>query len=383
MTLECRVVPQIELFGEKAWNALLTEDYPFLRFSFLDALEKSNAVGGKSGWYPQYIGVFRGELLVGAAPCFLKAHPYGEYVFDWSWAEAYDDAGLAYYPKVVCAVPFTPATGPRLLVLPDENQNEIKGCLLGAMHSLAEQLECSGIHILFPPKKLLETCEKAGFLERRAVQFHWFNHGYRQFGDFLDALTARKRKNIRKERKSVSDQGITVEIVEGNDITPQHLARFYEFYQRTYLKRSGHAGYLNPDFFRKLGEGQADSLVLVFAVLDGERVAGSLYLRSEDTLYGRYWGCLTEYDNLHFELCYYQGIEYCIKHQIARFDAGAQGEHKLLRGFEPVLTYSAHLLHHQGFHRAIADYLQREHQMIQHYYDDALVHLPFKHIPES
>ncbi|WP_325894882.1 GNAT family N-acetyltransferase [Grimontia sp. NTOU-MAR1] len=383
MTLECRVVAHIEEFGEKAWDALLADDYPFLRYAFLNTFETSKTISGKSGWYAQYIGVFRGDELIGAAPCYLKTHPYGEYVFDWSWAEAYEDAGLEYYPKVICAVPFTPASGPRLLVSQGEDDVEIRRYLMGAMHSLAEKLECSGIHILFPPKTLIEERHAGSFLERRAVQFHWFNRDYRTFDDFLNVLTSRKRKNIRKERKSIVDQGVSVEVVEGHEVTAEQLSRFYQFYERTYLKRSGHTGYLNQDFFEQLMMAIPDALILVFALVDGERVGGSLYFRSQDTLYGRYWGCLSEFENLHFELCYYQGIEYCIANQIARFDAGAQGEHKLLRGFEPAITYSLHHLRHQGFHQAIGDYLQREHGLIQGYYEDALAHLPFKQISDS
>ncbi|WP_434362164.1 GNAT family N-acetyltransferase [Parasalinivibrio latis] len=378
MSLECRVVPSIEEFGEAAWNTLLPDDFPFLRFEFFEALEQSNVLGAKRGWLPQYIGVYRNDVLVGAAPCFLKGHSYGEYVFDWAWAEAYEDAGLEYYPKIVCAIPFTPATGPRFLVVENDDKEEIERYLLGGLLSLTEQLECSGAHILFHPKSNSASCAKAGFLERCDVQFHWYNRGYEHFDDFLAALTSRKRKNIRKERNSVIAQGITVEVVEGQDITDQHLSRFFQFYRRTYLKRSGHSGYLNQAFFNQLGRLMNETLVLVFARAGEEYVAGSLYLRSSETLYGRYWGCLSEFENLHFELCYYQGIEYCIRHGLSKFDAGAQGEHKLLRGFEPVLTYSAHFLRHNGFQDAIADYLRRESKLVSQYVEDAMAHLPFK-----
>lgn len=378
MTLTCHVVSRLSELGEDAWDSLLSDDYPFLRYRFLHALETSQAVGGKSGWYPYYIALYREEALVGAAPCYAKAHPYGEYVFDWSWAEAYEDADLEYYPKLICAVPFTPATGPRLLVANGEDSPHIQQTLLGAMQSLSEQLSSSGVHVLFPPREALPVLAARGFMERRAVQFHWFNQNFATFDDFLATLTARKRKNLRKERNRVNDQGIAIEVIEGQDIRTEHLQHFYQFYRQTYLKRSGHSGYLNQSFFLSLADAMRDSLVLMFATVAGKQVAGSLYFASKDTLFGRYWGCLEEYDNLHFELCYYQGIDYCIKHQLRRFDAGAQGEHKLLRGFEPVITYSAHWLHHAGFHQAIGDYLAREHGLIEQYFQDALDHLPFK-----
>ncbi|MBV7300329.1 GNAT family N-acetyltransferase [Enterovibrio paralichthyis] len=379
MTLECRVVATIEELGEPAWNALLPDDNPFVRYAFLHALEQSGAVGGKSGWLPQYLAVFDGETLLGAAPCFLKLHPYGEYVFDWSWAEAYEDADLDYYPKLVCAIPFTPATGPRLLVRDTDHVEAVTDYLIGGLQSLAAQLDCSGAHVLFPDKTGMRPLTKHSFLERRAVQFHWFNRGYASFDDFLATLTARKRKTLRKERVCIEQQSLQVEVLEGKAVTSEHLALMYKFYQRTYLKRSGHLGYLNRDFFLSLAKQNAQ-LVLILAKDNGQYVAGSLYFRSKETLFGRFWGCLGEYEKLHFELCYYQGIEYCIHHRIAKFDAGAQGEHKLLRGFEPVFTYSAHLLRHQGFHQAIADYLMREHSLIEQYHADALNHLPFKQI---
>ncbi|MGF1768291.1 GNAT family N-acetyltransferase [Enterovibrio makurazakiensis] len=376
--LTCHVVSSIAEIAEEEWNALLPDDYPFARYAFFTTLEQSEVIGRKSGWLPQYLAVYHRNHLVGAMPCFLKTHPYGEYVFDWSWAEAYEDAGIEYYPKLICAIPFTPASGERLFVSPTHDQRAVRAYLLGGMRSLANQLGCSGTHILFPTETSLSSITHYGYMERRAVQFHWFNRGYETFDNFLATLTSRRRKNIRKERKSISVQNVNVEIREGDDICPSDWQTFYRFYQRTYLKRSGHTGYLNQAFFEQLGASLTDNLVLALAFIDDEPVAGALYFKSTHTLYGRYWGCLAEYENLHFELCYYQGIEYCIKHGLHRFDAGAQGEHKLMRGFEPILTYSAHHLEHQGFHQAIGDYLQREHHLIQQYLEDAKAHLPYR-----
>ncbi|OEE61318.1 GNAT family N-acetyltransferase [Enterovibrio norvegicus] len=378
MTMECKVISTIEEFGKDAWNALLPSDYPFIQYEFFYSLEKSQAVSAKTGWFPQYIGVYRHQTLVGVAPCFIKAHPYGEYVFDWSWAEAYEDAGMEYYPKLVCAVPFTPSSGPRLLVSANEDSTEICQHLLSAMQTLAKQRKCSGVHVLFPTQALCDTLKESGFLERRDVQFHWLNRGYTCFDEFMAKLTSRKRRTIRKERQSIGDQGATVHVLEGEAITSAHWDVFTHFYQMTYLKRSGHTGYLNSEFFHHLGETMLDKVVLVFAEAYGDYVAGALYIKSNDTLFGRYWGSLSDFENLHFELCYYQGIEYCIEHGITTFDAGAQGEHKLIRGFEPVITYSGHYLAHQGFHDGIAEYLTREHDMIQQYYDDAFQHLPYR-----
>ncbi|WP_232313433.1 GNAT family N-acetyltransferase [Enterovibrio coralii] len=346
-------------------------------------MEETQAVGLKSGWIPQYLVVYRGDELIGAAPCFIKTHPYGEYVFDWAWAEAYEDAGLEYYPKLICAIPFTPATGPRFLCRDSEDAQQMHRLLANAMRSVVDQTACSGAHILFPEQSLCVQTKPIGFLERRAVQFHWQNKDYGCFDDFLAQMTARKRKNIRKERQRIEQQQIEVEILEGDAITQEHWQLFARFYTNTYLKRSGHTGYLNDELFHQLVQTMSDALVMALARKNGQYIAGALYFKSDDTLYGRYWGCSQEFDNLHFELCYYRGIDYCIQHGFKKFDAGAQGEHKLLRGFEPVITYSAHYLEHQGFHQAIADYLQREHKLIDGYVEDAIAHLPYRQNVES
>ncbi|MDD1780119.1 GNAT family N-acetyltransferase [Enterovibrio sp. ZSDZ35] len=376
--LQCQTITSIGDVTPDDWHALVNSHYPFLRHEFLLALEQTNAVGTKSGWVPQYLVVYRGDTLIAAAPCFIKTHPYGEYVFDWAWAEAYEDAGLEYYPKLICAVPFTPATGPRLLCRQDEDWHQMSLFLANAMKSVVEQTACSGTHILFPERTVCGQLAPLGYLERRAVQFHWRNKNYDSFEDFLAQMTARKRKNIRKERQRIDQQQIQVDVLEGEEITSTHWGVFSRFYTNTYLKRSGHTGYLNADLFHQIGETMRDALVMVLARQHDQYIAGALYFKSDDTLYGRYWGCTQEFDNLHFELCYYRGIDYCIQHGLKTFDAGAQGEHKLLRGFEPVITYSAHYLQHQGFHQAIADYLQREHKLIEGYVEDAIAHLPYR-----
>lgn len=308
-------------------------------------------------------------------PLYLKQHSYGEYVFDWAWADAYTRYGLDYYPKLVTSIPFTPAYGPRIgSQLPLE---QIIPAIKEAIPQIAERFDASSWHGLFAPTDTIEGFADNHFMRRLGSQYHWFNQDYRDFDHFLERFSSRKRKNLRKERKKVIEQGVTLKTFVGSEITDTLLHRFYHFYQITYLKR-GRKGYLTPEFFTRLRDTMPDQLVLVAAFKGDDAVAGALSLRSESTLYGRYWGCLEEYDSLHFETCYYQGIEYCIREGLKRFDPGAQGEHKIQRGFEPIETWSVHWIKEAGFQEPIARFLAEEEEMMREQIAELTAWLPFK-----
>ncbi len=375
------VAESLEQIPAVDWNALAGDANPFLKHEFLHALEATGCVSAETGWRPQYLvihsdGVRRGRLL-GAVPMYLKNHSYGEYVFDWAWANAYARAGLSYYPKLVVSVPFTPATGPRLLTLAGADAAAIKKCLIRGALDLMEQCAASSLHWLFLTEDDARQLETDKHMLRTGYQFHWTNAGYRDFDDFLSTFTAQKRKKIRRERRYVEEAGIAMEVLSGANITAAHWDGFHEFYHST-IRRHGAIPYLSREFFRRLGETMRDQVVLIFARHGAEYVAGALNLRGADTLYGRYWGSRGEFHSLHFETCYYRAIEYCIGHGLRRFEAGAQGEHKLARGFAPVVTRSAHLLAHPQFNRAVADYLERERIDVASVMNELNEHVPFK-----
>lgn len=324
------------------WGTWFDADYPFLSWSFLAALEHSASTGEHSGWLPFHLVLWDqadgsdAEQVIAVAPGFLKSHSYGEYVFDWAWADAWQRTGRSYYPKLVSAAPFTPATGPRLYL--SANAIDPGQKLLEAVCQLCEEQGISGWHVLFEDAELERMLSGLGMQKRQTCQFHWLNRGYEHFDDFLATFNSRKRKNLRKERQNIEAQGLTLETLEGDEITPELWSFFHHCYQVTYARRSGHGGYLTRQFFIDECRKLAQYTVMVVAKAEDTPVAAALYFRSSRTLYGRYWGCLRDYDNLHFEACYYRGIEYCIAHGLERFDPGAQGEHKIQRGFEPVLT---------------------------------------------
>lgn len=367
-------IRSIHAISADQWNALLGCDYPFARHEFLAALEDSECIHGDSGWHSCHLLVYRGEVLVAALPGYLKDHSYGEYVFDWAWADAYQRYGQRYYPKWLGAIPFTPCRGPRLLGNPEP---ALIGAIGNALNDYCQRQGLSGWHCLFPEQDVSEHLRAAGSAQRLGCQFHWHNRDYHSFDDFVATFSSRKRKNLLKERRRVQQQGFSFSTLTGAAISPQHWQFFHQLYQRTYLKRSGHGGYLNLAFFQALGANLAQHCVLVLAHLNDQTVAAALYLRDQHTLYGRYWGCLGEFDFLHFETCYYQGIDYAIAEGLARFDGGAQGEHKLARGFEPLLTYSNHQLTDPRFATAIADFVTEEAAMMCDYFDQARAHLPF------
>ena len=364
--------------GAEQWNALAGCGHPFLRHEYFCALEDSGSVGADSGWEPHHLLLHDGGRLVGAMPCYRKHHSYGEYVFDWSWADAYRRHGEPYYPKLLSAVPFTPAAGPRLLLADGLTFAGVKDELLAALDAEMARLGASSWHLLFPERAVAEELAAAGLGHRTGVQFHWHNRGYRDFADFLDLMQSRKRKQLKRERRLVVEQGLQMRTLRGTDVDAALWERFHDFYRLTYARRSGHGGYLNRAFFRLLGETMPGSLLLVVAEHGRELVAGALCVIGADTLCGRYWGCTADYAQLHFETCYYQGIEFCIREGLSRFDAGAQGEHKLARGFEPVLTHSCHRIAHPGFRAAIEDFLARERRAIDNYRHEAAAALPYR-----
>lgn len=376
--MEARFLSSITQITSAEWNHLSGTDYPFLRHEFLSALEQSGSSDADSGWQPCHLTVYRDNTLVALMPLYLKSHSYGEYVFDWSWADAWRQQGLSYYPKLVTAIPFTPATGPRLCMAAEENRTQLLSAMLAAIEQFASQQQLSSWHLLFPEREDAETLASQGASLRLASQFHWFNRGYTHFDDFLAGFNSRKRKNLRRERRRVAEQGISLQRREGEDITSTDWENFYRFYQTTYTKRSGHGGYLKREFFQQIGSAMPEHCVMILAYLDGIAIAGSLCFRSSDTLYGRYWGCDEELDCLHFEACYYQGIDYCIEQGLQRFDPGAQGEHKIQRGFEPVPTWSNHWISDPQFAQAIADFTRREVPHVEAYISQASGYLPFK-----
>jgi len=372
-----RFLPRIADVAAAQWNALAGEDYPFIRHEFLLALEQSGCVNARTGWQPLHALVERDAKLLACMPLYAKTNSMGEYVFDWSWADSYSRHGLDYYPKLLTAIPFTPCAGPRLCIAAATSLDAVLPPLQEAIATLADERAASSWHVLFPEPALRNQLGAAGLQLRAGCQYQWFNGGYRDFEHFLDTFSSRKRKNLRKERARVSASCIAFDVLEGAAISEDHWRRFFRFYQSTYFVR-GRAPYLNVDFFLRLGRGMPERLLMVLARKDGEHIAGALFFKGSDTLYGRYWGCTEEYQFLHFETCYYQGIDYCIRHGIARFDSGAQGEHKIQRGFKPVRTWSAHWIRHPDFARAIAHFVQEEERHIDAYVAQASEFLPFR-----
>jgi predicted N-acyltransferase len=375
--LDVQIINSITEIDHSQWNALTGIDYPFLRHEFLSALEQSGSVSEETGWRPQHLLVRNGDEVLALMPMYLKTHSWGEYVFDQTWAQAYQAHGLAYYPKYLTSIPFTPCQGPRLVIKPGIGVQQIIDPLLNFIQQQTEQRGVSSWHCLLPDVVLKGLLHSSGLIIREDVQFQWLNRDYRTLDDFLQTLTASKRKMIKRERRKVVEQGIHLVRLQGKAIDHSHWQTFYQFYASTYLKRHSHP-YLNLQFFYLLAETMPEQLQLVLAMNGQTPVAAALFFVGADTLYGRYWGCAQAYDTLHFETCYYQGIEYCIEHSLRRFDSGAQGEHKIARGFEPVTTYSAHWIKDQKFAQAIADFVDRERIHINRYKSNSSEYLPFK-----
>jgi len=363
--MKIQIIQHLDDIDPVQWNRLVADDYPFLRHEFLAALEHNDCVGKAFGWLPHHITVCndQGELI-GACPLYVKDNSYGEFVFDWAWAEAYERSGKAYYPKAVCAIPYTPATGPRLLVRSDCERNEVVPALIETALEFSRASRQSSLHYLFTDRADTQSLKDAGLMLRLSYQFHWTNPGYRDFEDFLDAFTAKKRKNLKRERRRVLEQGFSFRIVHGDEASDHDIRLATFFYASTFDKKWGTAT-LNEGFFQQIAASMGKQLVLIFAELNGRSVAGAICFRSNNALYGRHWGCFEDYHSLHFETCYYQGIDYCIEHQLRLFEPGAQGEHKISRGFLPTPTWSAHWIADSGFHKAVADFLVRETRAIR------------------
>lgn len=376
-----KVLTSLSAVSAEAWNACAGKDNPFVRHEFLMALEESGSATADKGWMPQHLAIEdpSGEL-VACLPLYLKNHSYGEYVFDWGWADAYERAGGKYYPKLQCSVPFTPATGPRLLVRNDlaaDTRRDLQLALIAGLRKLAENMGVSSVHVTYPTESEWQALGAGGFLQRIGQQFHWKNNGFQCFDDFLNELSSRKRKNIKKERRAVIDAGLDVRILEGSDITEAHWDAFYAFYLDTSDKKWGQA-YLTRAFFSLIGARMADAVVLVLVENAGMPVAGALNLKGTDTLYGRNWGCIADYKFLHFEACYYQAIEYAIETGLTWVEAGAQGPHKVQRGYLPRQTYSAHWIADTGFRNAVARFLGDEAKGIEREMDAYGSFSPFK-----
>jgi uncharacterized protein len=370
-----RVVPRMAELDPASWNAL-AGDSPFLQHAFLNALESTHCVGPHIGWEPVHLALFRNGQLGAAMPLYVKHHSWGEFVFDWAWADAYRRAGLNYYPKLVCCVPFSPVPGPRLLARNDDD----RAALIQAALRLTRDLNCSSFHILFPTEPDHAAIESMPLLHRSGFQFHWHNAGYGSFEDFLTAMTHDKRKKIRQERKKLAAAGVTFRWVEGRDSTDADWEHFYRCYADTYARHRSEP-HLNPAFFADLRANMADSLVLIIADRNGRPIACSFCLKDGQRLYGRHWGTLEYVSGLHFETCYQQGIEYAIANGLDVFEGGAQGEHKLARGLVPTTTHSWHWLENAEFRAAVARFLERETDAISHYMDE--LEAPFRREPPA
>lgn len=380
MPAEIRTVTDIHEIGEADWDKCAGTANPFVSFAFLSAMEDSGSANADTGWQPFHLVVTDDDdTVAGIVPLYVKSHSYGEYVFDWSWAEAYERAGGRYYPKLQAAVPFSPVPGPRLLIRSDHPAPErVRTLLIGALCALPERLGIASLHVTFCSGDESRAMEDAGFLPRTGMQYHWYNRGYDSFDDFLGALNSRKRKNLRKERKQVRDAGYSFEVLSGDDLKAAHWDRFYAFYHDTSDRKWGQA-YLTREFFDLLHERVRDRTVLVAAFRDGDMVAGALNLIGTETLYGRNWGTVDRTPLLHFETCYYQAIDIAIERGLKTVEAGAQGEHKIQRGYEPVLTHSAHLIVDAGLRNAVARFLDQErHHIAQDREFIVAEHSPFK-----
>lgn len=367
----------------REWNALVArqaQPTPFLRHEFLSALTSTQCATEETGWGPRFVTLVdeRTGALAAMAPLYVKNHSYGEYVFDWAWADAYQRNGLAYYPKLVCAVPFTPVQGTRLIAVDDAARRQLAATLV----ALAEQSDVSSLHVLFPTEAEADALAGLGMMRREGIQFHWLNDGYRDFDDFLSTLEQKKRKNIRAERRKVREAGVTLRRVRGEDATDADWRFFNRCYRQTYREHFS-SPYLNLDFFRTIARTMPENLLLVIAEHGGRPIASSLLIYQRDAntggaLYGRYWGAIEHVPCLHFETAYYQPLEFCIEEKLSVFEGGAQGEHKMARGFMPTVTHSAHWLAHPAFADAVARFLDNEANMIHAHADELREHDPFK-----
>lgn len=376
--MKARFLNSIESINADDWNRITGNFYPFTQHVFLHALEASGSACAARGWQPQHLVIEDNGTLIATLPLYIKQHSMGEYVFDQSWARAYQRHGIDYYPKLLSAIPFTPASGPRLCFV-DCDTGELIKVVGNALQRRCADLNASSWHVLFPDEGSISLWQQTDSDLRLGCQFHWLNESYREFDDFLATFSSRKRKEVKRERRRITEQGVQLIRLTGDEITPEYWQKFFSFYQLTNLKYNAHAGYLTPDFFVRLHANMRNTLLLVIALDEyGEAIAGALNFIGSDTLYGRYWGAIRDVEFLHFEACYYQGIEFCIERGLKRFDPGAQGEHKIPRGFRPVLTYSQHWLAEPMFSEAIRHFLNEEAKAVRQYQQDASDALPFR-----
>ena len=374
--MEVTVNDSIASIAPEAWNALAGEAWPFLKHEFLLAAETSGSVTPDAGWEPRHLAIYDGDHLRAAMPLYQKDHSWGEFVFDWAWAHAYEQAGLPYYPKLVSAVPFTPAPSRRLLLAdPDDREGAI--ALVHGAVTLATETNCSSVHLLFPLPGEIDLLREAGLRLRKDCQFHWHNDGYANFDEFLATFNSAKRKKARRDRRKVQEAGIRFRRLRGADLTAEIWDEVYRLISLTFMRR-GSLPYFTLDFFRKISATLPDGILVVLAEKDDAPIAAAVFFVGEQALYGRYWGSDGHYDALHFETCYHQGIEYCIDHGLQLFEPGTQGEHKVARGFLPAATWSAHWLRHPEFFSVIGDYLERERQHVERYMDAVDDRSPYK-----
>jgi predicted N-acyltransferase len=350
---------------------------PFISFAFLSSVEESGSATAETGWMGHHLLLEEKGRLIGAVPCYLKSHSQGEYVFDHGWADAFQRAGGRYYPKLQASVPFTPATGARLLVRQGEEMSRVQGLLAQGLQQVARELGTSSAHVTFLPQSELPALTDAGFLHRTDQQFHFINRGYANHEAFLAELSSSKRKNLRKERRNALENGLSIDWLTGSDLTEEIWDQFFRFYMDTGSRKWGRP-YLTRQFYSLVGEGMADDILLVMAKRNGRYVAGAINFIGADALYGRHWGCIEDHPFLHFEVCYHQAIDFALHKGLSRVEAGAQGEHKLARGYEPVTTHSAHFIAHPGLRRAVADYLEHERREVAQASEYLGEHTPFR-----
>ncbi len=368
----------IEAIPQAHWNRLTDPDMPFLRHEFLAAMERHACVGEALGWLPSHLALRDADgTLVAAAPCYVKLNSYGEFVFDWSWADAYRRCGLRYYPKLVIASPYTPATGPRILLAEGPHKEEYRAALIRGALEVAERLGVSSLHWLFTTDAETQALEGAGLLRREGCQFHWENAGYADFDHFLAGFASAKRKQVKRERRRVADAGIRFRVLSGREVSEGEWATFEQLYRDTF-DRHGGIPTLSLGFFQEIGRTLADHCLLVLAYHEGKIVAAAFDLVGTRSLYGRHWGCFADFHSLHFEACYYQGLDYCIERGLQRFEPGAQGEHKISRGFLPTPTWSAHWIADGRLREAIGQFLLRERAGMAGYIEEMRGHSPYK-----
>lgn len=370
------IVQGLETVDALAWNRVAGDRNPFVRYEFLAALERHGCACEETGWSPHHVLLYRADELLGAVPMYAKSHSYGEFVFDWGWADAYARAGLEYYPKLVVGIPFTPAAGPRLLFDRAGTDPAVPDMLAGAAVEFTRRAELSSLHWLFTLDDDTEVLSRHAHLVREGCQFHWSNPGYRDFQDYLDGMTSKRRKAIKRERREAARAPVEIEVLHGRDVTEAQWRAYHRLYASTYDRKWGYPS-LTEEFFIDVGQSMGDSALLMLARRGETYVAGAHMFRGAEVLFGRNWGCSEFHPSLHFEICYYRAIEYCIEQGLSGFEAGAQGEHKITRGFMPVKTWSAHWVRHDAFRDAIGEFVTRERQGVDGYIDEMRDHSPF------